>query len=311
MLSPQKIQAYLDQASRPSLPVVDFLKRNIFMYGMWLIGIPIFLYGAAERGLAAYKGQFAEVTLLSHCMIALVALLGWFIIGMAVNTAEPVTFQARSPQSLSPFNAERSTPLSCVAEQNYRLPFSHQCQIYHLLNLKHLEDIHRFSLGNLKVTEVSHFQETQTGGALRFKTVLDSPTNILRLWRDPSVEVDLILHTPHQIELKVPAYNQKHIHVLFEVRPIARHEHQLSIKMFSDLGWPHTVMRAILIIAASLTLLEDLPYLSRLSNINLARSRHADREGLTTPNMQLFRRYLRLYGRYWDNAKLPATPPVG
>lgn len=307
MLTPQKIQAYLDQASRPNLPVVDFLKRNIFVYGMWLVGIPVFLYGAAERGIAAYNGQFAEVTLLSHCMITLVALLAWFVIGMAVNTAGAVTWQPRSAQTLTPLKMPDAISSKCVAEQNYRLPFSHRCQIYHLLNLKHLEEIHSFSLGNLKVTEVSHFQETQTGGAMRFKTVLDSPTNILRMWRDPSVEVDLILHTPYQIELKVPVYNQKHIHVLFEVLPITSNEHQLSVKMFSDLGWPHTVMRAILIIAASLTLLEDLPYLSRLSNINLARSRHSDRDALSTPNMQLFQRYLRLYGRHWDHAQLPAT----
>jgi hypothetical protein len=311
MLEPQKIQAYLDQVSRPNLPVVDFLKRNIFMYGMWLMGIPVFLYGAAERGWAAYNGQFAEVTLLSHCMIALMALLGWFIIGMAVNTAEPITWQSRSPQSLTPLQTNAPVPLSCVAEQQYRLPFSHQCQIYHLLNLKHLEEIHRFSLGNLKVTEVSDFQETQTGGTLRFKTVLDSPTNVLRMWRDPSVEVELILHTPYQIELKVPAYNEKHIHVLFEVLPLTAKEHQLSIKMFSDLGWPHTVMRAILIIAASLTLLEDLPYLNRLSSVNLGRSRQPDRDTLKTPNMQLFRRYLRLYGHHWDSAKLlPASTPI-
>jgi len=304
MLNPQKIQDYLDQVSHPSLPVVDFLKRNIFIYSMWLMGIPAFLYGAAERGIAAYNGQFMEGKLLSHYIISLVALLGWFMVGVAINTAKPVTVEARSRLSQIPLNGEPAWPLTCLAEQSYRLPFSHQCQIYHLLNLKHLEEIHRFSLGNLKVTEVSHFQETQTGGSLRFKTVLDSPTNVLRIWRDPSVEVDLILHTPYQIELKVPVYNEKHIHVLFNVWPLNQNEHQLSVKMFSDLGWPNTVMKAILIIAASLTLLEDLPYLSQLSTINLGRSRHPDKEALKTPGMQLFQRYLRLYQGHWENAKL-------
>jgi len=116
--------------------------------------------------------------------------------------------------------------------------------------------------------------------------------------------VDLILHTPYQIELKVPVYNEKHIHVLFNVWPLNQNEHQLSVKMFSDLGWPNTVMKAILIIAASLTLLEDLPYLSQLSTINLGRSRHPDKEALKTPGMQLFQRYLRLYQGHWENAKL-------
>lgn len=308
MLTPQKIQAHLEKISHPDLPVVDFLKRNIFMYAAWLIGIPVFIYGVVERGVAAYQEHFTEVTLLSQCMIALVALFIWFIIGTATKTSGKSADQPRSPHPPSPLVPHPPLPLACVAEQRYRLPFSHRCQIFHLLNLKHLEDIHRVSLGNLKVTEVSQFTETQTGGRLRFKTVLDSPTNILRLWRDPSVEVELILHTPYQIELKVPAYNHKHIHVLFNVLPLAQDEHLLSIQIFSDLGWPSTVMRAILIVAASLTLLEDIPYLSQIATSQVGRSPRPAKGLLRSPMMQLFNRYLHLYERQWeDHLALPTA----
>lgn len=303
MLRPQDIQAHLEKISRPNLPVSDFLKRNIFMYGMWLLGIPAFVYGVVDRGMAAFDGESVAVTELSHCMIAAVTLLIWLILGMAVDAGEPEGIGDPSPLPL----AHLDMPSDCIAEQRYRLPFSHRCQIYHLLNLKHLEDIHRFSLGNLKVADVSHFKKTQNGGHMRFKTVLDSPTNVLRLWRDPSVEVDLILHTPYQIELKVPAYHRKAIHVLFSVLPLNEQEHVLSVQMFSDLQWPKELLRAILIIAASLTLLEDLPYLSKLAGGKISRSHRPSEDALSSPAMQLFRRYVNLYGNHWEQVQM--LPP--
>jgi hypothetical protein len=305
MLHPQDLQAYLEKISRPNLPIADFLKRNIFMYGMWLLGIPAFIYGAADRGIAAFSSETTEVTSLSHCMIALVALFIWFVLGMAVHNPAP----DRSDEPITwPAIANLDMPSPCIAEQRYRLPFSHRCQIYHLLNLKHLEEIHRFSLGNLKVADVSHFKKTESGGCMRFKTVLDSPTNVLRMWRDPSVEVDLILHTPYQIELRVPAYNQKTIHVLFSVLPLRENEHMLSVQMFSDLQWPKELLKAILIIAASLTLLEDLPYLSQLSGGKISRKRVPSEDAISSPAMQLFRRYVSLYGNHWEHVRsLPAA----
>ncbi|MDB9524696.1 hypothetical protein PN498_01735 [Oscillatoria sp. CS-180] len=298
----QHAESYLERISRPTLPIADFLKRNIFMCGVWLLGIPAFLYGAIDRGLAAFGGSAAAVTASSHCMVALAALSIWFIVGMAANPhGLSETDSIELPQPIEDRFSGVTLPAPCVAQQKYRLPFSHQCQIYHLLNLKHLEEIHRFSLGNLKVTKVSQFQKTETGGMMRFRTVLDSSTNILRMWRNPSVEVDLILHTPYQIELRVPAYRQKCIHVLFSVLPLNEEEHILSVQMFTDLQWPRELLKAILIIASSLTMLEDLPYLSQLSKISLERSQHSNpsEEASSAHSMQLFWRYIELYDNHW------------
>ena len=102
-----------------------------------------------------------------------------------------------------------------MISQEYILPFPYLCQIYHLLNLKHLETVHNFSLNNLKIFQISHFQPTSTGGIIKFQTILDSPANPLRIWRQPIVEVDLILHTPYTVELSIPVYNNKRIIVLF------------------------------------------------------------------------------------------------
>ncbi|NJL45356.1 MAG: hypothetical protein HC922_05670 [Leptolyngbyaceae cyanobacterium SM2_3_12] len=298
MFQPQLIQDYLEEISQPDLPVADFLKRNIFIYTMWLLGIPAFIYGAVERGRFAFSGDLIQTVALSHCMVALVALLAWLAIG--INVSFPESNGLIQPLSLSP--KPLKFPSACIAQQTYRLPFSHRCQIYHLLNLKHLEDIHRFSLGNLKVTKVSYFKRTQSGGCMRFKTVLDSPLNILRLWREPRVEVDLILHTPHQIELKVPVYRERHIHVLFSVLPLNENEHTLTVQIFSNLPWPRELLRAVLIIAASLTLLEDLPYLKQLANTPINRSHRLSEDMTSAPAMQLFRRYIHLYGSHWEQA---------
>lgn len=296
MFQPQLIQDYLETISQPDLPAADFLKRNIFIYSLWLLGIPAFMYGAIERSQLVFNDGSVNVVALSHCLIALTALLGWLAIGITVQN--PKLHNVDQPLSLP--LAPSKLPSACIAQQSYRLPFSHRCQIYHLLNLKHLEEIHRFSLGNLKVTKVSDFRRTQTGGSLRFKTVLDSPMNILRLWREPSVEVDLILHTPHQIELKVPVYGKNHIHVLFSVLPLNENEHVLTVQMFSNLQWPRELLRAILIIAASLTLLEDLPYLKQLANSHIGQSSRSGEETTVAPAMQLFHRYMHLYSHHWE-----------
>ncbi len=88
-----------------------------------------------------------------------------------------------------------------LVNQKYVLPLPYVCQIYHLLNLKHLETVHHLSLNNLKVIGINSFKPTDLGGAIKFQTVMASPISILKVWRQPIVEVDLILHSPIQLNL--------------------------------------------------------------------------------------------------------------
>lgn len=300
MLQPEKFQAYLNDISAHRLPAEDCLKRDIFQCGLWLLGIPALIYGAVDRGIAAFSQPTVQTTDLSYCLIAVVILMGWVCIGMAEEPVEPIAAKAR--QSLKPL--KETNGAGCIAQKSYRLPYPFMCQIYHLLNLKHLEEIHRFSLGNLKVLKVSHFRKTRAGGQLRFQTVLDSPLNVLRLWRSPRVDVDLTIHSPHQIELKVPTYGQKCIRVLFNVIPINDEEHQLLIQMFSDLQWPRELLRVVLLLASSLTLLEDLPYLGHLAKRNIGASKTTADSKATCQTMQLFHRYVDLYNGYWEHPQL-------
>lgn len=186
-----------------------------------------------------------------------------------------------------------------MISQEYIFPFSYLCQIYHLLNLKHLEEVHSFSLNNLKIVKVSEFQPTDIGGAVRFQTVLESPFNTLRIWRQPLVEVDLILHTPYTVELNIPVYNDKRIAVLFNVLPLNNNEHKLFIDIYSNLMWPKPILQILLHIASCLTVFEDLPYLHRLAERNLERIIRLSK----IPNhetMWLFGRFAELY----DTAEL-------
>ncbi|MGF1571216.1 MAG: hypothetical protein ACFCVD_24595 [Nodosilinea sp.] len=295
MYRPDKIQAYLTSISEHRSPVEDALKRNIFKYGLWLLGIPVIIYGAVDRGIAAFSGSDLEVTNVSYCLIGLVILLGWVCIGLAEDDHDGILSEEDQPTKSAIAPAS-----NCIAQQTYRLPFPYLCQVYHLLNIQHLEDIHRLSLGNLKVVKVSNFQATQEGGKICFETMLDSPFNVLRLWRNPVVEVELTIHSPHQIELKVPAYGQKFIRVLFNVVPLNAKEHHLSIQMFSNLAWPKELLKAILIVASSLTLLEDLPYLHHLARRKYDRLfSQTSEKRRSSQAMQLFHRYANLYNGSW------------
>lgn len=179
--------------------------------------------------------------------------------------------------------------------QEYILPIPYLCQVYHLLNLKHLEQVHGVSLSGLKVGDVSQFESTTTGGRVKFKTSLNHSLNILRMWRQPDVEVELTLHTPYTIELTVPIYKGHNITILFNMLPLGKNAHKLFIDIYSDLVFPKPILQILLHCAACITLFEDLPYLHNLANRNLYR-RVKSTKGSNRDTMQLFKRYVDLYG---------------
>ncbi len=178
--------------------------------------------------------------------------------------------------------------------QEYTLAIPYLCQIYHLLNLKHLESVHGLSLNSLKISEVGRFKATENGGTIKFQTVLASSSSLLKMFRRPVVDVDLMLHTPYTIELNVPVHNGKKIFVIFNVLPLGHSEHKLFIDIYSDLAMPKPVLQALLHCASMVTLFEDLPYLRQLSKANLSQANNVDRASHET--MQLFNRFVELYG---------------
>jgi hypothetical protein len=182
-----------------------------------------------------------------------------------------------------------------LISQAYVLPIPYLCQIYHLLNLKHLESVHNFSLKGLKIGNIGQLKKTATGGSLKFETTLNPTVNILKIWRQPVVEVELTLHTPYTIELNIPVYNGQNIAIIFNMLPLGNNAHKLFIDIYTAILFPKPILQILLHCACCLTLFEDLPYFQTLAQRDL---HHTVRHRKISKNktMQLFKHFVDLYG---------------
>jgi hypothetical protein len=278
---------------------IDQIKSSI-----WLFGIPSWLFGITDRSIAAFADCYLSTIEIFQLFTTSLFFVSWLYLkpeeSFNSNDLEPSQYQEYIDRTQA--NKLQLKKLHMIS-QEYVLPFPYICQIYHLLNLKHLESVHRFSLNNLKILSVSQFQTTKVGGVITFKTILDSPANPLRIWRQPTVEVDLILHTPYTVELSIPVYNSKRIIVIFHAFPLNDSEHQLFIDIYSDLEWPKPLLQIILHFASCLTLFEDLPYLRALADKNIERLFNLSRTS-NHESALLFKRFVELYGSSGEATKL-------
>ncbi|MDV3000166.1 MAG: hypothetical protein N5P05_001772 [Chroococcopsis gigantea SAG 12.99] len=280
----------------PSLEVfslLDILKRNI-----WIVGSSSCGFGFIDRTIQSLVDNYLSVSELTQIFLTLFFLVSWLSLKPEIGPPREVTPDPKLGPNLLHLGIilDRMTGLKTqhLVSQSYLLPYSHLCQIYHLLNLKHLESVHNMTLNNLKVVNVNQFQSTMSGGVMKFQTAIESPLNALRIWRLPTVEVELTLHTPFTVELNIPAYNNKRIIILFNVVPLNNSEHKLFIDIYSDLSWYKPILQLILHLASLVTLLEDMPYLQTLAGRNI--------QGLIDNNrvsnhetMQLFKRFAELH----------------
>lgn len=279
---------------------------NWFRSHVWVLGILLFLVGLFEQVSVSLADHHVSFQQLCHFLAITFLAVSWVALKPELEVGPDLGERLAAVESHSTLphdqvhcSATRSIMDGLdnyhVISQVHTLPFSYLSQIYHLLNLKHLETVHSNSLGSLKVVDVSDFQATQTGGAVKFKTTLNSPISILKIWRQSVVDVDLILHTPYMVELNIPVYGDKRMIVIFNVFPLGHTAHELFIDIYTDLKWPKFLLAPILHIAALFTVYEDLPYLKKLSERGL--------EGLLNPNkslshktMWLFKRFVNLHG---------------
>jgi len=294
---------------------------SVFVYnlrnGIWFLGIPSWLFGITDRTLASFADGYLSILELVQLFTASFFFISWIYLKpeLSLNSTDGSTVPSYqfdlSPEQLEIYKGIVGSRMFELQEQHmirqeYILPFPYLCQIYHLLNLKHLETIHNFSLNNLRVIKVCHFQPTTSGGIVKFQTVLDSPINPLRIWRQPIVEVDLILHTPYTVELSIPVYNNKRIIVMFNALPLNNNEHKLFIDIYSNLEWPKPLLQILLHCASSLTLFEDLPYLRKLAERNINRLVNTSKSS-NNETMWLFRRFVDLYGSSKKSAQIIGT----
>ncbi|MGI2904181.1 hypothetical protein [Tolypothrix sp. VBCCA 56010] len=266
---------------------------------IWFFGIPSWVFGISDRSLAALADGYLSPIEILQLLTASFLFFSWLYLRPETNLNGDGTEGYLCPSQVGNFDLKKRHMIS----QEYILPFPYLCQIYHLLSLKHLETVHKFSLNNLKVINVSHVEATDIGGIIKFKTVLDSPVNALKIWRQPIVEVDLILHNPYTVELSIPVYNNKRIIVIFNVFPLTDKEHQFFIDIYSDLEWNKPILQIMLHFAACLTLFEDLPYLRALADKNVERL-FSSNKSASHETMWLFNRFTELYGSKSETTKL-------
>jgi hypothetical protein len=252
---------------------------NQLRHGVWLLGVAAWLFAITERAMTVYTSAYTSNLELLQALITLFFFLAWLYLRPETNYQAPVNLRS-----------------SHIISQEYILPYPYLCQIYHLLNLKHLETIHNFSLSNLRIDSITQVQTTSQGGIIKFQTSLDSPINPLRVWRSRSVEVDLILHNPYTVELSIPVYNQNRMVVLFNVLPLTNNEHYFFIDIYGNFyWWLKPLMQILLHFATAITLFEDLPYLRALSERNIEKLFH-NRKSSSHKTMYLYNRYLELTG---------------
>lgn len=278
---------------------------------IWSIGILYCTSSLIAQSFKCLADNCLSVSNLTHLFAASLLLTSWIYLKPEVNL-ESSSLDAGGISTLKYYRLDSMTPphegylyetetrmhqleKHHLISQAHILPIPYLCQIYHLLNLKHLESIHSFSLNGLKVLNVSQFETTTIGGVIKFQTVLDSPLNLLRIWRQPVVEVELTLHTPYTVELSIPIYGGKNITVMFNVLPLSHNEHKLFLDIYSNVAFPKLLLQIILHLASSLTLLEDMPYLRKLAKSNLHRSDKVAKAS-HHKTMQLYKRFTDLYG---------------
>lgn len=282
--------------------------------GLWAFGLIAWVIALADRYAAAFSHGYPSAVELAHLFAIAFLLISWIWLKpeevqeddrVLLEECESDLASSGNPIFLQQIR-QRMTELRewHMIHQEYTLPFPYLCQIFHLLNLKHLEDVHSFSLSNLRIIKVSEFQATEVGGVLKFQTVLDSPINALRIWRQPIVEVELALLTPYTVELSIPVYGDRKIVVLFNAIPMNNQEHRFLIDIYSDLEWFKPLLQVLLHLSSSLTLFEDLPYLQTLAERNLDR---LVRRGKISNHdtMKLFKRFVDLYGRNLEQVYQP------
>ena len=281
-----------------------------FQDNIWSLGIFYWIFNIInpcfnlrlDGGLSGFN--------LSHLFTTSLLFAGWIYLKPEVSP-EHASFKTREISTLKYYKLDSVIPPQegylhdteirmlqlekyHLISQEYVLQVPYLCQIYHLLNLKHLESIHKFSLNGLKILKVSQLETTTNGGTLKFQTALASPLNLLRIWRQPIVEVELILHNPYTIELSIPIYKDKNVTVIFNVLPLSDSSHKLFIDMYSNVVFPKILVQILLHLASGLTLLEDIPYLKKLNESKIRRSYDIGKV-FRPKTMQLFDRFADLY----------------
>ena len=185
-----------------------------------------------------------------------------------------------------------------IMQLEKNLDFNWLVQIYHLMNVNHLEVFHNVSLNGLSVEEIIDFRPTNVGGTISFKTISKSALGFIRLFRGKESVVKLTMHSALTIELNLEVGDNKTYTVLFNVLPLSANRHKLFVDIYGTKK-PNiaskTILGLVLKIASLITINEDMDYYEKLGKRDLANIIAYDRT--QTPNKSsLIHRFFQVYG---------------
>jgi hypothetical protein len=152
--------------------------------GIWSFGILYWISIIIARCFEFLaNGNLSDINL-SHLLTGFLLFIGWIYLKPIPNL-EPESLKATDISALKYYKLDSGVPPHAsylhetetrmlqlekhhLISQEYVLQVPYLCQIYHLLNLKHLESIHSFSLSGLKIIDVGQLEASTRGGTVKF-----------------------------------------------------------------------------------------------------------------------------------------------
>ena len=155
MLQPEKLQAYLNDISEHRLPAEDWPEGAIFFH-LWALAAGYSGHSLWSHLKEPWLPFLATPSLQPQSHVLLLNRTSFAVVGLGYLSAPAKEPVAPVPNTHHPPIKCLRTWLkhwvtrNCVAQKTlFGSPIHLFVKFYHLLNLKHLEDIHRFSLGRI------------------------------------------------------------------------------------------------------------------------------------------------------------------
>lgn len=291
-----------------------------FRNGIWLFGIPSWLFGISDRSYAALTDGYLSAVEITQLFTACLLFISWLFLRpeYLLDNNDVIALQGScgNHQNLK----SKSKQKHIISEEHflskeYILPGSYWTNMFHTLNPLHLNHVHKITQNGIKVTEVTQYQETDKGGILTFTSVMDQIPGLITdiqktikyipilnllnkyidMLRRPAFTSQLILHGPYTTELYIPS-EKYYTSIVFYVHPIEENKCKLFIDFYSNLPIPKICKYILFQIITPIVVWEDKVYLLKLSQKDPEFFRTIRRKVKDNHFLRLSQRFIELYG---------------
>ncbi|MBF2017833.1 MAG: hypothetical protein IGS23_22080 [Rivularia sp. T60_A2020_040] len=306
-----------NQKSNKALEVALIFSR--FRSGIWLFGIPSWLFGISDRSFAAFADGYLSVMEVIQLFTASFFFASWLFLRPEDLVDNHDIVLSGNHGNVTNFNPEPKEKYIISEEhflsKQYILPGSYWTNMFHTLNPLHLNHVHKITQNGIKVTEVTQYRETEMGGILTFTSVMDQIPGLITdiqkiikyipiinllnkyidMLRRPAFTSQLILHSAYTTELYIPA-DKYYTSIVFYVHPIEQNKCELFIDFYSNLPIPKICKHILFQIITPIVVWEDKVYLLKLSQKEPEFFTKVRRKVPDNHFLRLSQRFIELYG---------------